>query len=279
MSVSRLNWADAKVVHWTSVDSANQSGPEDELTSTEPASVSIEFIAHGDAYIQQQGRTRTLKIAPGAITLCGPDRIDWVGTSGSGPGEFIEITASARLRREVAEELQTPASADLDDIHGWRDPVVWAIASRLRSAALRTIHLSDVERDFLLRRLYGHVLDVQFGGRGPARGYGRLDQVRARRVLEFIDANLDGCLTVDSLAQVAALSPFHFVRAFRQSLGLTPHRYVRARRLERARQLLVSGQRARDVAQWIGYESVSHFRTAYYTEFGHHVPAVQKGSR
>ena len=65
-----------------------------------------------------------------------------------------------------------------------------------------------------------------------------------------------------------ALSPFHFVRAFRQSTGLTPHRYVRGRRLERARDLIVSGTLIRDVAARVGYESLSHFHAAYRAHFG-----------
>jgi AraC family transcriptional regulator len=214
------------------------------------------------------GITGKRRIVPGCITLCGPEPIRWLGGSGSGAGEFIEITASAAFRRELAKELHVPEHADLDDIYGWSDPIVWAIAARFRSAARDTISINDLERDLLLRRLYARVLEVRFGARASARGNGGLDNARLRRVLDFIEAHLEEHLTIGRLAEVAALSPFHFLRAFRRSSGLTPHRYVRGRRLERARHLLASSASARTVARRVGYDSLSHFRAAYRAHFG-----------
>jgi AraC family transcriptional regulator len=54
-------------------------------------------------------------------------------------------------------------------------------------------------------------------------------------VLELIEARLGAELSVDELAREAELSPAHFARAFRETLGRPPHQYILARRLERAR--------------------------------------------
>jgi AraC family transcriptional regulator len=56
-----------------------------------------------------------------------------------------------------------------------------------------------------------------------------------RDVIEFIDQHYAQPLTVASLARRAQLSRFHFIRVFRAATGLTPHQYVRERRLDRAR--------------------------------------------
>jgi AraC family transcriptional regulator len=43
-------------------------------------------------------------------------------------------------------------------------------------------------------------------------------------------------LTLEQLAAVAGLSPYHFARQFKAATGLPPHQYVVARRVERAQQ-------------------------------------------
>jgi AraC family transcriptional regulator len=270
-AVARITWAHAKLAHYAPVSGcADATYREFDPSLTDPSSVSFAFFGGFEAVVATAGVTSRRTIVPGGITLCGPEPIKWLGGTGSGAGDFIEITATRSFRRELAEELGVPDHYDLDYSHGWRDPVVWAIASRFRSAARQTIFLDDLEQDLLLRRLYGRVLERRFGGRDSTRGSGGLDAVRLTRILDFIQDHLNERLTVARLAEAAALSSFHFVRAFQQSVGLTPHKYVRARRLERARELLASGVRPRTVAERTGYESLSHFRGAYRTHFGVH---------
>src|SRR5215470_4357786 len=62
-----------------------------------------------------------------------------------------------------------------------------------------------------------------------------LDRRRLFRVLDHIEANLEGDLTIDTMAAVACLSRYHFSRAFKKAMGQSPHRYVSGRRLERAK--------------------------------------------
>jgi AraC family transcriptional regulator len=212
--------------------------------------------------------TSTRRIIPGNIMLCGGEPLRWLGGTGTGASDYIEITASADFRRDLAEELHVPSHFRLDDLHGWHDPVVWGIATRFRSAARQAIVLDDLERDLLLRRLYARILETRFGGRDASRGHGGLEPSRLNRVVDFIEAHLEDPLTIARLAAVAALSPFHFVRSFGKTFGITPHRYVRARRFELARDMLAAGLTPRIVAQRVGYESFSHFRTAYRAHFG-----------
>jgi AraC family transcriptional regulator len=75
--------------------------------------------------------------------------------------------------------------------------------------------------------------------RRPARDPdGRLPRRRLRAVVAYIEDHLDAGLTLEELAAVAHLSPYHFARQFRTATGLPPHQFVIARRVERARQFL-----------------------------------------
>jgi AraC family transcriptional regulator len=103
----------------------------------------------------------------------------------------------------------------------------------------------------------------------PVRARGGLSAAAKRRVLEVIDATLDARLTIEMLAREVGLSPAHFARAFRESLGRAPHQYLLARRLERARRLLeTTGASLSDIAQRTGFADQAHFTRLFKRAFG-----------
>jgi AraC family transcriptional regulator len=76
-------------------------------------------------------------------------------------------------------------------------------------------------------------------------------------------------ITLDAMAAVAALSPFHFARAFTTTTGMAPHRFVTARRLEAAKSaLLTTDASVVQVAHAVGFSNVSHFRRVFRRELG-----------
>lgn len=83
-----------------------------------------------------------------------------------------------------------------------------------------------------------HLVSTYGPGEDP-RERGRLDGARMRSVHEFIEDHLAECLALDTLAQIAAMSTFHFARSFKAAMGLSPHRYVVTRRMDRARRLIL----------------------------------------
>jgi AraC family transcriptional regulator len=93
---------------------------------------------------------------------------------------------------------------------------------------------------------------------------------RFRKVLEFVDAHLDGDLTVERLSSVAAFSKFHFHRQFSLLFGIGVHKYVQLVRLKRASYQLAfrSNQRIIDIALASGYESQEAFSRAFKKTLG-----------
>jgi AraC family transcriptional regulator len=66
------------------------------------------------------------------------------------------------------------------------------------------------------------------------------------------------------MASEACLSRFHFARAFKASTGQAPHQYVSAERLERAKSLLIQGDRSLlDIALSLNFSSQSNFTRAF----------------
>jgi AraC family transcriptional regulator len=90
------------------------------------------------------------------------------------------------------------------------------------------------------------------------------------RVLEHIDKQLDQPLDLESLAEVAHFSPFHFHRLFSAWMGETSGDYLRRRRVEIAATRLVAQPRVRvlQVALSVGFGSAEAFARAFKTRFG-----------
>lgn len=88
--------------------------------------------------------------------------------------------------------------------------------------------------------------------------------VRLRRVVEYVEANLAEPLTIDLLAHIAGLSPFHFSRVFRRATGMSPYRYVCERRLLKAQRMLMAADtRVQDIASACGFPRHANFSAAF----------------
>lgn len=99
----------------------------------------------------------------------------------------------------------------------------------------------------------------RLAGRVPlARG--GLSRRQARLVLDYIEAHLAEDVTLPELAALAGLSPWHFNRAFKQTFGLPPYRWLASRRIERAKLLLADVTLPiQEVAVACGFGGVSQF--------------------
>jgi len=90
-----------------------------------------------------------------------------------------------------------------------------------------------------------------------------------RRVLELVDAHLGSNVSVQFLAREAGLSPAHFARAFKETMGVAPHRYLLHLRLERSRRMLdAENASLADIAQRAGFADQAHFTRFFKREYG-----------
>jgi AraC family transcriptional regulator len=90
-----------------------------------------------------------------------------------------------------------------------------------------------------------------------------------RRVREYIEGNIDQRISVELLAGLANLSVCYFVRAFKQSMGVTPHDYLIRQRVERTKQLLSdSDMPLSEIALVAGFADQSHFSRRFRQHVG-----------
>src|SRR5262249_21312880 len=88
---------------------------------------------------------------------------------------------------------------------------------------------------------------------------GGLPAYLVRRLREHIDGNIDQRIKVETMAKLANLSLYYFVRAFKQSVGFTPHEYLTQRRLARTMELLTgTNMPLSEIALATGFADQSH---------------------
>ena len=79
----------------------------------------------------------------------------------------------------------------------------------------------------------------------------------------YMDAHFAEDVSLDDLARLANLSPFHFVRVFRRAVGAPPHAYLMNARLRAARALLATDLRLADIAQDTGFTDQAHLTNTF----------------
>lgn len=96
----------------------------------------------------------------------------------------------------------------------------------------------------------------------PAKG--GLSASSLRRLTEYVADNLDRPISLADLSSVTGLSKRHFIRAFAESAGQTPHRYVVSQRIEKAKQLLAnSPDSITEIGLAVGFGHAQHFSNKF----------------
>lgn len=116
--------------------------------------------------------------------------------------------------------------------------------------------------------------------RPPRELAGTLPEGVLRRVTDLVGDGLSGKITLSEMAAVAGLSPYHFSRLFKASTGLSPYRYVLARRVGRARELLTRTDLSMpEVAARSGFANQSHMGRSLRRLLGTTPSALRRSRR
>jgi len=98
---------------------------------------------------------------------------------------------------------------------------------------------------------------------------GGIPQRKLRLLVDFIEGNISADIRLEDLSALVNLSPYHFAREFKRSVGLSPHQYIISRRVELARELLDKNKQSiADAAYELGFADQCHLTRVFKLHFG-----------
>lgn len=156
------------------------------------------------------------------------------------PLDLVVVRMARRFFEHAAFEPIAPDRKSYRYLHGLTDRTSMRLCDAVRALATDTeahewpLLLDTIATGMAVRTM--QLLGAQIAL--PDARLPGLSSPRLRRVLRYIEANMTHPMRLSELAGAAALSPYHFARAFRAATGVPPMRYVWQRRVERAKWLM-----------------------------------------
>ena len=162
---------------------------------------------------------------------------------------------------QIAYESVNPDRVELSLVLKAADPLIYHIGQALKA---------DLEIDGIGRRFYADSLTTALAAhlllhystrKHKLRSYDDgLPKKMLKQAIEYINTHLGENLSLAAMAAALHISPYYFCRLFKQSTGMSPHRYLMQQRLDHAKQLLrLPELTVTRIAIECGFANQSHF--------------------
>jgi len=213
--------------------------------------------------------TRKISGAPRERALIGPRRIcvTPAGTTAqwqhSGHPEILQVYLRDSVYATAVNEMYgcEASSAQIVPRFAVLDPLLeqlsMAIVTALQDGSVREGLYIDTLAQMIAVHLARHHSARSLPDRTPTAR--PISNPKMRRLVDFIEENLDRDLSLEVIAAEAEISPLYLPRAFKTAVGQSPHQYVIGRRIQKARNLLANTDAPiADIALAVGFSSQSH---------------------
>lgn len=191
----------------------------------------------------------------------------------NGHPEILQVYLRQSVYESVVNEMYgcDAAAAELVPRFAMMDPLLEQLAIAITTSLRDGTAEDSLYIDTLAQMMAAHLARHHSTRSRPVRLATplRISGWKMRRLIEFIEENLDGDLSLEAMAAEVRVSPLYLARAFKTAVGQSPHQYVLRRRLERAKELLRNTDRPIvDVALSAGFSSQSHLSNWFLRDVG-----------
>ncbi|MBW8815173.1 MAG: helix-turn-helix transcriptional regulator [Caulobacterales bacterium] len=211
--------------------------------------------------VNYRGSTGAAEAAAGTLLLGNAEEAFSYSYPGTEDVRRAVVALDARLLAEVANDCgRKEAAFAVATVAAGR-------ASAPLYAAIRRLAAANGPQEELAVEVTARALSL--GRELRRRTAPTAERRRMREVAAFLDTAFAEPMTLAEMATLAGLSRFHFIRAFRETLGETPHQYLIGARLRAAAdRLLDSAEPITAIALGVGFNDISHFNATFRTAFG-----------
>ena len=179
-------------------------------------------------------------------------------------GRYLHIAIKKDFFREIAGETAGEKDFELKRVHSRFSSRLLDLIGDFQSELMnygeaypRMLHSLSTQIVFQLLR------DLHTGQKKERQRHGR-DNPYINKAVLFMQENYHSNISIRDICNLIYLSPHHFKRIFKEYTGRTPHRYLMDIRLEKAKELLKSGEGSiEDIARLCGFVNPAHFAVAF----------------
>jgi AraC family transcriptional regulator len=224
------------------------------------ATMTVVTEGRADIRIRNGLSEHHLRTGAGRVSILGRgttvDVLSWLGTL-----EITYVEVARSLVHRYAGSESNFSDLDVATVLAVPEPSICALVDNMQR---------EIDAGCPAGRLYGEQLSMALAAYLAGR-YARpstkqehpkpqLSQAKLRDVRDYVRMNLASDLSVFELSKIARLSPFHFSRLFKNSVGMTPCQYVIRERIEEGGRMLRTGKESiAEIALVVGFSSQSHF--------------------
>jgi AraC family transcriptional regulator len=223
--------------------------------------------------------TRRIEGTRGEKALIGPRRICLTPGEAatawqhSGHPEILQVYLRSSIYQGAVSEIYgcDTSAAELVPRFAVLDPLLEQLAIAITNALHDGTAEDGLYIDAIAHMMAAHLARAHSSRSRPSRvtPVKPIAGWKMRRLVEFIEENLDSDLSLHAMAQQVEISPLYLARAFKSAVGQSPHQYVLVRRIERARELLRNTcMPVVDVAMAVGFSSQSHLSHWFLRQVG-----------
>ena len=213
----------------------------------------ISLIAQGRQSFTHRGTK--LSTPPGGLILINPGEAHTGEAADTRGFELRSLYPSLSLMENAVVELTGRRA--LPFFREVRVDQRWATNNvlSLHKAILDGAGLLECESRMLwtMTQLIKRYADI-----GSTQGHVGKEKKAIQQVRLYLEEHFAESVTLNTLAQHAALSPYYLLRAFRAEVGLPPYAYMESVRIRHTQQLIKSGMPLAEVAAEVGFSSQSH---------------------
>ncbi|WP_425092340.1 helix-turn-helix domain-containing protein [Tropicimonas sp. S265A] len=186
------------------------------------------------------------------------DRLDgWIMQAGSeGVCEFDDALDLVML--EIPDALLTEVGGDPRAGFAPRVGTLDPMLIQMALGADKFLEGEPIYAETMQRALAAHLFQAEISHSQTSAL--DISDIRLRRVVDHVQDRLDQKLSLEDMAGLAGMSPYHFARAFKSATGAAPLKFIIAARMDRAKLLLRTTRRSvAEIAYAVGYEDLSRF--------------------
>lgn len=216
----------------------------------------IQLVVNGADRFYCSGNT--YQAAANELVFINPGEVHTGSAVGGKTLVYYSMSPSIEQLQQIASILEKPLQNDLSFANQSSN------RSRLANKMRSLFHAIEEDAQSLLSEelFLDFMNDLLDNGKGYDQTPKRCDE-RVQELINIMRESFTEPLSLQQMSEVTRISPFHLIRLFKASTGLSPYEYLLTLRVEHARKLLTKGRSVQDAALESGFYDTSHLNRMF----------------